>query len=130
VREALRAWGPALVWTLLLFSASSLSTLPVSLEGGSDKLAHFSAYTFLGFFLARGFGRAGRALWMAIPLGWTIGALDEVYQGFVPGRSPALGDWVADALGVGAGVLIYLLLVRAVAGRPRRMAQRPQPQDG
>jgi VanZ family protein len=130
VREMLRAWGPALVWTLLIFAASSLSALPVSLEEGRDKLAHFAAYTVLGFFLVRALYRAGRAVWPAVPIGWVIGALDEVYQGFVPGRTPSVADWVADALGVAAGFLLYLLIAREAARRPRRASQRPQPQDG
>jgi VanZ family protein len=130
VRQALRNWGPALFWTLLLFAVSSRNTLPVALDGGTDKLAHFAAYSVLGFLLARGADREVSPIWVAIPLGWLIGALDEVYQGFVPGRAPEVGDWVADAIGVTAGFFLYLLIFRTAPTRARRAARRTQPQDG
>jgi VanZ family protein len=130
VSRALRTWGPALFWTLLLFAASSRTTLPVSLAGGTDKLAHFAAYTVLGFLLTRAWDRSRGPVWGAIPMGWLIGALDEAYQGTVPGRSPELGDWIADALGVSAGFVLYLLIFRTTTRRETPAARRTQPQDG
>jgi VanZ family protein len=42
-----------------------------------------------------------------------FGALDEVHQGFVPGRSQDAMDWVADAAGAALAVVLWPLLVRA-----------------
>jgi VanZ family protein len=39
-------------------------------------------------------------------LGVAYGASDELHQHFVPGRSVEFGDWVADSLGVCAGVFL------------------------
>ncbi len=47
----LRGWGPALVCAALIFFASSRPTVPVPLPGHSDKVAHFAAYSVLGFAL-------------------------------------------------------------------------------
>lgn len=43
-----------------------------------------------------------------------FGAVDEWHQGFVPGRFPSSADWIADTLGVVAGLLT------ATAARQRR----------
>jgi VanZ family protein len=102
----LRRWGPALLWTAILFFASSQPTLPVELRHGTDKLAHFAAYTVLGMLLARGQVDARISPFWPLLIGSAIGALDELYQGTVPGRNPSVGDWVADTLGVAAGVAL------------------------
>lgn len=110
-------WGPAAAWAAFLFLLSSRSTLPVDLESGLDKVAHFGAYLVLGFLLARGAYGIGVPILVAIAVGWCYGALDEFHQATVPGRMPSVGDWVADALGTAAGVGLFLLILRA-RGRP------------
>ena len=35
------------------------------------------------------------------------GALDELHQSLVPGRSAELGDWLADAVGVALGSFAF-----------------------
>lgn len=105
--HTLRAWLPALLWTALIFALNSRPSLPVALHSGSDKLAHFGAYAVLGLFLAYGQARSAVPLGWIIAVGLVIGALDETYQGFVPGRARELGDWAADAAGIIAGVLLY-----------------------
>ncbi|HEV2130320.1 MAG TPA: VanZ family protein, partial [Longimicrobiaceae bacterium] len=109
VTRLLRDWGPALLWTAILFGLSSRPTLPVDLGGGLDKLAHFGAYALLGLLLAHGQARSGIALLWAVAAGMLIGALDEFYQGFAPGRATELADWAADTLGVLTGVSLYHL---------------------
>lgn len=114
----LRRWGPALLWTALLFFASSQPTLPVELRGGTDKLAHFAAYTVLGMLLARGQSESGLSVLWPIVLGSLIGGLDELYQGTVPGRNPDVGDWIADTAGIISGVAIFHM-VRWARGTQR-----------
>lgn len=113
----LRRWGPALLWTALLFAVSSRPSLPVDLHSGTDKLAHFAAYSVLGVLLAFGQVRSGiRVIWPVV-LGSLTGALDELFQSTVPGRSAEVGDWVADSLGAAFGVLLFHLWSRS--GKPQ-----------
>jgi VanZ family protein len=107
VRRRLVAWLPALAWATLIFLLSSRPALPAPDLVGLDKLAHFAVYAVLGVLLSH----AG--LRTAVPSGWLIalgvlyGASDEWHQFFVPGRTPEFADWVADACGVVAGVLLH-----------------------
>lgn len=105
----LRKWGPALLWAAIIFALSSRPTLPVSLSHGSDKLAHYLAYAVLGGLAARAVPAGRRFALIAILLGVAYGASDELHQHFVPGRSVEFADWIADSLGVLAGVSVHRL---------------------
>lgn len=122
MRRRLWAWAPALLWAALIFALSSRPSLPLP-GSGLDKLAHFGTYAVLGLFLGRGGAASSVPVVGIVLLGWLYGASDEVHQHFVPGRSPELLDWVADALGVAAGVASYQLLRR----RFRRAHRDPEP---
>jgi VanZ family protein len=111
-----RAWAPAVVWAAVLFLFSSRPTLPTDLGGGLDKVAHFGAYAVLGLLLAQGALTSRLAWGWPVLLGLAYAASDEIHQHFVPGRSPDVADWAADALGVAAGCLF---LYRVRGGRPR-----------
>ena len=102
------AWLPALVWAGVIFALSSRSTLPTpALFPGFDKAAHFGAYALLGFLLARGAAASRLGPGWVLALGLLYGASDEYHQSFVPGRTVDAWDWVADALGVAAGLWIH-----------------------
>jgi len=124
VRQFLWRWGPAILWTAVLFAASSRPSLPVDLHSGTDKLAHFAAYSVLGFLLARGGVRSRISLPLVVLIGILIGALDELYQSTIPNRVADVGDWIADSLGVVAGVVLHQLWWRRGA---RRAAPEPRP---
>jgi len=126
-------WLPALVWTGLILSVSSLPDLSVEppLFPGCDKVAHLIVYFILGVTLR--FWTAGRTscnapeprseacepragdrhgrpgdarsrLGMWVILGgFAFGAMDEVHQRFIPGREMSLGDFLADAVGFALG---------------------------
>lgn len=115
------AWLPAALWAAGIFALSSRPALPTPSFPGSDKAAHFGAYTVLGGLLAH--GAASSALGPAWPvaIGWAYGASDELHQGYVPGRFPDGWDWLADALGVIAGVMLYRRFFRR-GSLPRRRA--------
>lgn len=112
MRHGWIGWVPAAAWAAVLFLVSSRESLGVNLGGGLDKLAHFGAYLVLGALLTFGARRQGVSPWLAVGLGIMYGALDELHQGFVPGRSLELGDWIADSLGTLAGVGIFLFVRR------------------
>jgi len=124
VRQFLWRWGPAILWTAVLFAASSRSSLPVDLHSGTDKLAHFGAYSILGCLLARGSVRSRISLPLVVLIGILIGGLDELYQSTIPNRVADVGDWIADSLGVVAGVVLHQLWWRRGG---RRAAPEPRP---
>jgi VanZ family protein len=109
----------------LIFGASSipnLTTLPGNL---SDHAGHFVGYGMLGVAALRAFAGADwdRLAAAVCVRAWTLaavyGATDEFHQRFVPGRSPAVDDWVADALGAAA-----VIAVLAIAAAGRRLEKR------
>ncbi len=105
-----------LAYVLLIFAGSSIPSLtppgPEFLP--KDKIAHFSEYFILGVLLFKGVGwtvsRHREATFgFLFAVGASIGALDEIYQSFIPGRTMSIFDWMADAIGVacGCGVFIF-----------------------
>jgi VanZ family protein len=120
VKSALRRWIPAVLWTAVLFALSSQPALPVDLGSGLDKVAHFGAYAVLGVLLGHALHARSGGLLLAILIGSTLGALDEVYQDTIPGRTTEVLDWVADTAGVITGVLVHLFFAR-LHGRGSRI---------
>lgn len=100
-------WIPALVWAIAIYLVSGRSSVPVPGVSGADKVLHFAAYALFGALLAFAAHRSALRLWVAVVLGVLYGASDEIHQSFVPGRSPDVRDWVADALGVCFAVFLY-----------------------
>jgi VanZ family protein len=116
-------WGPPFLWAAAVFVASSRPTLPqLPSVLGWDKLQHSAAYAVGGLLLARALGRGGRGALLAVVLGSLYGASDEVHQLFVRNRSSDPMDWIADTLGVLAGVVIWQLVRNHTARRASRRA--------
>ena len=98
---------PLLIWLLLIFSASAIQTLPVvKFPLSPDKIAHAGIYFVLCMLGRRAFHHQERSPWLkersllaALLLAVVYGALDEVHQMYVPGRSPDIYDVLADSLG-------------------------------
>lgn len=82
-----------------------------------DKLAHGTVFAVLAVLVAWGLARAwprwpwARVLLLALLVSVAYGALDEVHQRRVPGRTPDPMDLMAD--GLGAGVVVAVLWWRA-----------------
>jgi VanZ family protein len=108
-----------------IFVASGIPNLGPLPANTSDKVAHFAAYGVLGALLTRAVAgvawagytiRAVRHAWV----GATLYALsDELHQAFVPGRTPSVGDVIADAAGAALGALVAL----GIAQRAQRAAR-------
>lgn len=122
----LRGWAPVLAWAALIFFVSSRPTLPVPLGGGTDKIAHFGAYSVLGIALGHARVATGISLPVAAVAGIVYGLVDELHQSTVPGRAAEVGDWVADSLGVIAGLLAHHLWRRARSGRSASGSRLPE----
>jgi VanZ family protein len=115
---------PAVLFYLLIFALSSRD-LDIDLPGrGLDKVAHFVEFSVLGFFLALGYFNAFRFSTavksvLVFITGLPLGILDEFHQLFVPGRTSAADDVIADAAGIVWGILVYVYLAKRRA-RSRR----------
>ncbi|HOJ58831.1 MAG TPA: VanZ family protein [bacterium] len=113
----LRYWLPVLVWMSMIFYLSSQSRLPVEMPYWVpyvDKLAHAAVFGILGFLFIRAWleGKLEavntRVVAFAVLFTALYGITDEIHQMFVPGRSPAVGDVIADALGAAVfGAVLY-----------------------
>lgn len=115
-------FGTPIAYCGLIFWLSDQPTLP-STPGG-DKVAHFGAYLVMGFLFVRAVGGATRwptrVMYFVAAVGAALyGLSDEFHQSFVPGRTAAIDDAIADAIGAFTGAA--WIFVRA---RSRRDAAR------
>jgi VanZ family protein len=106
---------PAIFLTILIFvvSSFSLDKIPARTILTFDKLIHFVVYAFYTFSVAMAFSTSkskklkSNLFLIALFIGLAYGALDEIHQLFVGGRSASIYDWIADALGSLVGVYLY-----------------------
>jgi VanZ family protein len=114
-----RYWLPVLAYVSLIFVLSAQPGLrpPVTFQN-SDKVAHLIEYGVLGLLLVRALrATLPSRSWLftsmlAIGLGLGIGAGDEYFQSFVPGRDSTVFDWLADGTGLTFAQLAYLAAAR------------------
>ncbi len=104
-------WAPA-AWAIVILTATTLR-LPSPVSGTDellDKLAHFLMYAGLGFLVYRALRKSGRPRLRSVVVlfigGLAFAAVDELHQELVPTRVPSLGDWLADATGLAAGLTL------------------------
>ena len=111
-----RALVGLFVWDLEAMSPAQQQELLNTVGLVIRKGAHFSEYALLGLFLMLHIREVSKRTSVRFaPLwAWGIGTLyavtDELHQGFVGGRHPALTDVMIDSSGVITGVGILLLL--------------------
>lgn len=103
------------VWVVFTFFLTSLPKQSLHLPFRvSDKAAHFGFYGVMGFLCALWRRESGfpavRAILYAVLFASFAGAVDEVHQHWIPGRSMELLDWMADTLGGGIGAIFSVLL--------------------
>lgn len=102
------------IFAATLFGSLSTSVGPPALFPHADKVFHFGAWAALSGLAFLAF--AGRYNRLAIPFALLVaGALIEVAQTFIPGRSGSFDDLAANALGVALGSLVGLMLRRLLA---------------
>ena len=102
-------WLPVLVWAAVIFTFSSIPSLSTGLGTWDTILrkgAHLTEYAVLGGLLDRALGREP----LALAVGIAYAATDELHQYFVRGRHASPVDVAIDAVGVAAGMLIWLRL--------------------
>ena len=108
-------FAPVAAYAGAIFVLSHQSQLPA--PPGGDKLAHFVTFAGLAVLSVRAlyYGTVwpqstvilGAALFTTL-----YGMFDELHQSFVPGRSAAIEDAVADAAGALCGATVALLVYR------------------
>ena len=112
---------PLLVWALLIFWLSSLSTLPRIKTPviPADKLAHISFYFVFCWFSRRAlFFQNGSkflkrwSLLIAFLVTCCYGYSDEFHQLFVPRRTFDYYDMLADAIGALIFVIVFIVANR------------------
>ena len=123
-------WLPTAIWVGGIFYLSQQSDPPAgTTTGGEAVLAHLILYTGLALLLAWALAgglanHAGAPAWalagVAFALTVLYGAVDEVHQAFVPGRSASEADLALDAAGAALGVGLALLAPRLLKGRGSR----------
>ena len=124
--QLLWLWLPVALDAALIFYLSSIPQLPSPPGPFSDKHFHFASYALLAALLVRALASArlrnitARVAIGAFVLATFYGVTDEFHQQFVPGRTSALDDLAADAMG--AAVAAGLLLAWAIIRRQRRVA--------
>ena len=109
----------------VIFVYSSIPNLTSTPFDVSDHTGHFIGYGLLGALMLRALSRAEwpRVTMGTVFLAWLLssvyGVTDEWHQGFVPGRTPTIDDWVADTLGAGVAVAVgwATAAVRRAGGR-------------
>jgi hypothetical protein len=76
-----------------------------------DLLAHLSFYGVIGILIAAGL--RGLPFWLPFLLTCAVGAADEIYQSFLPGRVAGLDDFTVDVLAAALATwLVYRSLRR------------------
>jgi VanZ family protein len=126
-RQFLFYWLPVLFYISMIFYFSSLSNPPAPMHfDNADKIEHLCEYGLFSLLLGRAIRRtvaphsALASVMITASLVMMVGAADEYYQSFVPGRDSDVWDWATDS---SAGILAQLLLWRTWAvGAARRKA--------
>jgi VanZ family protein len=118
-----RRWLPPFLWAILVVISSSVPMPPIAAPAGADKGVHALLYLVLGLLSGRALLRGKTArVWhlLVLVLGLlAFGALDEVHQMWVPGRTADPTDWAADAAGSVIGIAASVAMTR---GSGRRAA--------
>ncbi len=104
-------------WAAFILALTSVpgSAVPdVGVQSG-DKLAHLLLYGVLGALVLRAVWDPARpfrsVLLVTIAVSF-FGALDELHQLLVPGRSADIIDWLADTVGGVSGAVLVAALGR------------------
>jgi VanZ family protein len=105
----LTVWIPVVAWAAVIFTFSSIPSLSTGLGTWDTILrkgAHVTEYAVLGALLYRALGREP----LALAVGIAYAATDELHQSFVRGRHASPVDVAIDAVGLAAGMLLWLRL--------------------
>ena len=119
---------PLCLYWILIFVLTTLPSDSLPGIGASDKINHLLAYFGLGVLLKLSLdfqtkypSLKKRSSIYTIVIGSIYGALDEIHQIFIPGRSCEFIDWVADVAGITIGVFIVILIYKIELKKIRKI---------
>lgn len=109
-----------LLYAILIFVQSSIpgDSLPDMVLTISDKVIHFGMYfvffvlVFISIYHFKNIHSNKFVFFYSFMITILFGAFDEIHQYFVPNRSCDIFDFIADAIGALAGILIILIYLQ------------------
>ncbi|MFO1462451.1 MAG: VanZ family protein [bacterium] len=112
MKKLFKNWGPVIAYFALIFI---LSSIPVQVRPGVDKVLHVLEYALMGFFATRGVLLSwnlsrGMGIFLGGLMATALGVFDELHQYFVPGRSASPYDAMADLAGAYLGAALFVVL--------------------
>ena len=95
---------------IVIFTGTHVPVVPRMFMAYNDKIKHFGAYFGLAFLLC--YVTSGDKPWSRfgsiLALAAVYGAIDELTQSLVPGRTTDFLDWGADMLGAATAISLYI----------------------
>lgn len=115
MRRFLKYYLPPILYGILIFTLSSMSKPPISLNFDSN-LLHYPEYAIFSLLVARAilkdeFSILKRAVILSFLISLVMGFVDEVHQAFVPRRLPDVSDLIHDGIGAFLGLCIFSLYI-------------------
>ena len=108
---------PLVIYWLVLFTATTLPGNDLPSLGLSDKIEHFTAFFILAVLLnlaliyqRKSYFLFKNASIATIFITLSYGAVDEIHQLFISGRTADIRDWLADSTGVIVAVILLYVL--------------------
>jgi VanZ family protein len=98
-----------LLCVILVFNLFYIGAKPVAVglfQPPLDKVAHFCTFALITLLLWIGLLR--RRPWLLIGIASAVGAVDEIHQIFLPGRSAGFDDFATDVLAVVVTTLVLM----------------------
>lgn len=113
MRKPVYSYLATAAWWLAIWAVSSIPSkdLPSVQILSLDKLAHIFVYLVLAVLVNRSMrlAKAKRSTVLTLYLIlFASAALDEYHQSFIPGRSVTWWDFMANGIGLGIGLTVYL----------------------
>ncbi len=108
-------WSLVIVWAAVIWILSSIPDLNSGLKQDFllRKIAHMLEFALLVVLLYRALPKPKHQNWQRFALASLLAlgyaAIDEIHQGYVPGRQPSVRDVAIDAIGIIFGVLALFL---------------------
>lgn len=122
IKKTFSLWLPVLLWSLVIFSFSSMQVGSASEFYWKDflvkKTAHLIEYGILATLIYRGLIGSNvsvkKAMVYSVLLAFLYGCTDEFHQSFTPGRGPSVRDVLIDSTG-------SLIAVYGIIGNLKKM---------
>jgi VanZ family protein len=124
IHYQLRCWLPVYLYALAIFLLSHQSRVEIPIKIiGIDKTLHFIVYGVLAGLIYRACRKSQnvfifrKASFISLICSTLYGFSDEFHQFYIPGRQTSEWDFMADALGAIAAIIIIVRFAPDRAGK-------------